>query len=88
MLQRCLATFVIVKKNHTQSGGRKKQDQRSGCSKKRDTAILVFGCELPLSSQQNKEYTEALRRAHSTLSLTNKEARIEALKVIGICEVL
>jgi hypothetical protein len=38
--------------------------------------------------QQNKQYTEALRRAHAASSLTNKEARIEALKAIGICEVL
>ena len=87
MMQGCLGTFVTVKKNHTQPGGRKK-DQPSRCDRKRDKAVRDFDCVLPLSLQQNKQYTEALRRAHAASSLTNKEARIEALKAIGICEVL
>ena len=87
MLQRCLATFVTLKKNHTQPGGQEK-DKPSACSNKRDQAVRDYDCDLPLSLQQNKQYTEALRRAHATSSLTNKEARIEALKAIGICEVL
>ena len=87
MMQNCLGSFVIVKKNHTQPG-RQGKGQPSPCSNKCDQAILDFGCELPLSSQQNKEYTKALRRAHAMRSLTNEEARIEALKVIGIYEVL
>ena len=83
MMQDCLGTSVTLKKNHTQPGGQEK-DKPSPCTNKRVKAIRVFGCELPLSSQQNKEYTKALRRAHAMRSLTNKEARIEALKVIGI----
>ena len=87
MLQHCLGSFVTLKKDHTQPGGQEK-DKPSPCSNKCEQAILDFGCELPLSSQQNKEYTKALRRAHAMRSLTNEEARIEALKVIGIYEVL
>ena len=76
MMQNCLGTFVTLRKNHTQAA----------CDNKRDKAIRDFDCVLPLSSQQHKELTEALRDAHATFSLTNNEARIKALKVIGIGE--
>ena len=83
MMQDCLGTSVTLKKNHTQPGGQEK-DKPSPCTNKRVKAIRDFGCVLPLSLQKSKEYTEALRRAHATSSRTNNEARIEALKVIGI----
>jgi hypothetical protein len=87
MLQRCLATFVTLKKNHTQPGGQEK-GKPSPCDNKRVKAIRDFRCVLPLSLQKHKEFTKALRDAHATSSLTNKEARIEALNVIRIYEVL
>ena len=87
MLQHCLGSFVTVKKGHTQPGGQEK-GKPSPCSKKRVKAIRDFGCVLPLPPQKHKEFTEALRDAHATSSLTNEEARIEALNVIGIYEVL
>ena len=86
MMQNCLGSFVTVKKDHTQPGRRGRVS--SPCDSKRVKAIRDFGCVLPLPPQKHKEFTEALRDAHATSSLTNEEARIEALNVIGIYEVL